>query len=63
MTYPARQLLERVKLLFILGKLSVELPTDVTEAMKAEAAEIMQEIDQALAARCWWCRLLGFLGR
>lgn len=60
---PALCLLERAKMLYPLGKLSVEMPTDLIEQYQVEAAEIMHEIDQALAAKCWWCRLLGFLGR
>mgnify|MGYP001602215665 CR=1 FL=1 len=59
MTCPARELLERAKLLYALGKLSVEMPTDLVTQYQAEAAEIIQEIDQALAAKCWWCRLWG----
>lgn len=55
MCCPTHKVLSQAKLLFVLGQLSVELPTDITVAMRREAAEIIIEIDRVLRMKCWWC--------
>ena len=63
MCCPAYKALSQAKLLYVIGRLSVELPPDVTMGMKQEAAKIITEIDNALNAKCYQCWLRRLFGK
>lgn len=50
------RVLSRAKLLFVLGRLSVELPTNTIAKHQTEAAEIIGEIDEVFLKLTLLCQ-------
>ena len=52
---PAKKTLLRAKMLYVLGKGSVDMSIDIIIKSSKEAAEIMNEIDNILRLECDKC--------